>query len=181
MTSPKHNKTLHWGTYSHMYGSLTPEEIVILEEAIFARKLGRYRQARQLWDEKLPQSNTVPVLAIEKAELQSRLLRYSDSLDTLEQSLASQVHWRGLPSDEEVKLLTILAAAARIEAHGSLHSALLTARQMQTMFRSKPIRRWSLTEVRMRFHQWYRGDQGLNCSLNHCLQTIRYRAIAVPL
>ena len=131
-----------------MYGPLTPGEILVLEQAIFARRLGRYKQARQLWNEKLPPSHTVPVLAIEKAELETRQLRHKTGLDILEECLASQAKWRQTPSEPEIKLLTILVAAAKVKVHGSLHSALLEARKMKSMWQGKPIKEWSLPEVR---------------------------------
>ena len=140
--------TIYWGSYHFMYGPLTPGEISVLEQAIFARRLGRYKQARQLWNEKLPHPHTAPVLAIEKAELETRLLRHQAGLDTLEQCLASQAQWRQTPSEPEIKLLTILVAAARVKVHGSLHSALLEARKMKSMWQGKSIKDWSLPEVR---------------------------------
>ena len=131
-----------------MYGPLTPKEISVLEQAIFARRLGRYKQARQFWNEKLPPSHTAPVLAIEKAELEARLLRHQSGLDILEECLASQSQWREIPSEPAIKLLTILVAAAKVEVHGSLHSALLEARKMKRMWQGKSIEAWSLHEVR---------------------------------
>ena len=139
---------LYWGSYHFMYGSLTPGEVLDLEQAIFARRLGRYKEARRIWNEELPPSHTVPVLAIEKAELEIRLLRHQSELDILELCLASQSQWRQTPSEPEIKLLTILVAAARAKVHGSLYSALLEARRMRSMWEGKPIEEWSLHEVR---------------------------------
>ncbi len=139
-----------------MYGPLTPGEILVLEQAIFARRLGRYKQARQFWNEKLPPSHTAPVLAIEKAELEARLLRHRTGLDILEECLASQAQWRQTPSEPEIKLLTILVAAARVKVHGSLHSALLEARKMKSMWRGKSIQEWSLPEVRKKYRRPHR-------------------------
>ena len=134
-----------------MYGPLTPGEILVLEQAIFARRLGRYKEARKNWNEKLPPSHTVPVLAIEKAELEARLLRHRKALDILEECLALQAQWRQTPSEPEIKLLTILAAAVKLKVHGNLRSALLEARKMKSMWRGKSIKEWSLPEVRKKY------------------------------
>ena len=145
--------TLYWGSYHFMYEPLTPAEVLVLEQAIFARRLGRYKQARQLWNEKLPPSHTTPVLAIEKAELEARLLRHRTGLSILEECLASQAQWRQTPSEPEIKLLTILVAAARVQVHGSLHSALLEARKMRRMWQGKSMKEWSPLEVRKKYRR----------------------------
>ena len=145
--------TLYWGSYHFMYGPLTAGEILVLEQAILARRLGRYKQARQSWNEKLPPSHTAPVLAIEKAELEARLLRHRAGLDILEECLASQAQWRQTPSETEIKLLTILVAAAKVKVHGSLHSALLEARKMKSMWQGRSIKEWSLPEVRKKYRR----------------------------
>lgn len=156
MTTQSRMDTLYWGGYHFMYGPLTPGEILVLEQAIFARRLGRYKQARQFWNEKLPPSHTAPVLAIEKAELEARLLRHRTGLDILEECLASQAQWRQTLSEPEIKLLTILVAAARVKVHGSLHSALLEARKMKSTWRGKSIQEWSLPEVRKKYRRPHR-------------------------
>ncbi len=148
--------TLYWGSHQFLYGPLTPGEILVLEQAIFARRLGRYKQARQFWNEKLPPSHTAPVLAIEKAELEARLLRHQTGLNILEECLASQAQWRQTPSEPEIKLLTILVAAARAKVHGSLNSALLEARKMKSMWQGKSIKEWSLPEVRKKYRRPHR-------------------------
>ena len=139
-----------------MYWPLTQGEIWVLEQAIFARRLGRYQEARNFWNEKLPPSHTVPVLAIEKSELEARLLRHRKELDILEECLASQAQWRQTSSEPEIKLLTILAAAARLKVHGSLRSALLEARKMKSMWQGKSIKEWSLPEVRKKYRRLHR-------------------------
>ena len=147
----KHNPS-HWGSHDYLYGPLTHNEILALEEAIFARRLGRYKQARQLFDEKLPPCTKVAVLAIEKAELEARLMRHRARLDILETFLVSQNEWREQPSEQEIKLLMILAAAAKIEVYGNLKVALLEARKMKSMWQGRAVKEWTLSEVRMRFH-----------------------------
>ena len=149
--------TLYWGSYHFMYGPLTPGEVSVLEQAIFARRLGRYKQARHLWNEKLPPSHIAPVLAIEKAKLEARLLRHQNGLGILEECLASQAQWRQTPSEPEIRLLTILVAAAKVQVHGSLHSALLEARKMKIMWQGKSIKEWSLPEVRRKCCRPHRG------------------------
>ena len=145
--------TLYWGSYHFMYGPLTAEEVSILEQAIFTRRLGRYKQARQFWIESLPPSHIAPVLAIERAELETRLLRHRTALDILEECLASQVQWRQTPSEPEIKLLTLLVAAAKVKVHGTLHSALSEARKMKGMWQGKAVKEWSLPEVRKNHHR----------------------------
>lgn len=147
---------LYWGSYHFMYGPLTPGEVSVLEQAIFARRLGRYKQARQFWNEKLPPSHIAPVLAIEKAELETRLLRHRTRLGILEECLASQAQWRQTPSEPEIKLLTLLVAAAKVKVHGSLHSALLEVRKTKGMWQGKAIKEWSLPEVRKKSHRPHR-------------------------
>ena len=139
---------LYWGSYNYLYDSLTAEEIQLLEEAIFARRLGRYREALQIWDEKLPLPHTVPVLAIEKSELESRLMRHSVRLEILETFLACRAEWREVPSEQALNLVTIHAAGARLEARGSLHAALLEARAQKKCWQARPIEEMSLIEVR---------------------------------
>ena len=55
-----------------------------------ARRLGRFNEARQIWNEKLPPPHTVPVLALERADLEARLECHTSQLEILETTLASQ-------------------------------------------------------------------------------------------
>ncbi|KAL6717720.1 hypothetical protein ACLMJK_005635 [Lecanora helva] len=137
---------LYWGSYHYLYGSLTADEAQSLENAIFARRLGRYREALEIWNEKLPLPHTVPVLAIEKAELECRLLRHKSRLDILEAFLASETGWRQVPTEEEMNLLKILAAGAKVEATGSLHPAFLEARSQKRFWQGRNVEDLSLTE-----------------------------------
>lgn len=143
----------YWGSYHSLYGPLTAAEIQDLEEAILARKLGRFKVACQIWDEKLPLPHTVPVLAVEKADLEARLGHHRSRLDLLQKALASQEEWRGAPSVHEINLLTILAAAAKVEAVGSLRPALLEARKVKAFLQRRSLEEWSLTEVSIELYR----------------------------
>ena len=155
MESPQARHALYWGSYSYLYEPLTTEEIQILEEAILARRLGRFEQACQLWDERLPLTRTV--LVVEKAELEARRLHHRSRLETLETALESQEEWLQRPSEQEINLLTILAAAARIEANGSLRPALLEARKMRKSLQRRPLGEWSLIEVSTKNYPQFSG------------------------
>ena len=142
----------YWGSYHFMYGPLADGEILILEEAIFARRLGRYEEARQIWDDKLPPSCELPVLTIERAELEARLMRHRFRLEILETFFNSQEKWRRDPSEQEINLITVLLAAAKIEVYGTLRPALMEVRRIQSMWQDRSVEELSLIEVRARSH-----------------------------
>ena len=144
------NEMRYWGHFSDLYGSLTTSEVQSLEKAIRARKLGRLRDARAIWDRELPPSHLVPVLALEKSELEGRFGFEKSRFQVLDEALASQAAWRENPVGHEVDLLTILRSEAKLMAEGMLHQALLSARNLRGILESVPLDTWTDIEVRGR-------------------------------
>jgi hypothetical protein len=62
-----------WGNYSDLYHTLSTAEIQFIEAAILARRLGQFQNAREILDLELPPSHILPVLALEKSNLETRV------------------------------------------------------------------------------------------------------------
>lgn len=118
-----------WTAYPELLASENDPRIKDwIEGAAEARQCGRYREAHQIFSERLPDPATRPLLALEYADLltdqglerdrQAFLTRAASSLQsnaTVEQRL----------------LVDLMQADARIWAEGRLHEALASAREIR--------------------------------------------------
>ncbi len=138
---------IKWGSYSDLYGTLSATEAQALEEAIRARRLGRFHECRRILDEELPPSHLLPILAIEKANLEARLGLERTRLELLSKALESQTEWRTKPIGNEVELLSILRAEAKAKAEGTLKQALAQARSLRDNVGNLPLENWTDIEV----------------------------------
>ena len=142
----------YWSHFSDLYGPLTSSEIPVLEKAVRARKLGRLHEARAIWDHELPPSHLVPVLALERAELEGRFGFEQSRFQVLDAALTAQAEWRERPMGREVELLTVLRSEARFTAQGMLYQALQSARRLRETLECVSLDDWTDIEVSKR--QW---------------------------
>lgn len=81
------NVTAYCGQFSGLYKTLKPSEVELLEEAILARRLGRFAEASNIHDNRLPEAHLLPVLAFEKPNLASRVGLPGQEFRILERSI----------------------------------------------------------------------------------------------
>lgn len=144
---PTRKTSAFWGQYSDLYDTLEASEVELLEKAVFARKLGRFGEARGIHNEKLPQSRLVPVLALEKANLASQLGLAGDQYAILEEALNSSTEWRQSSSQSDIALLEISLAEAKFQWTGGTKEALHKARNLRDRWIRADSDKWTDVEV----------------------------------
>ena len=137
----------YWGDYSDLYGTLEPEQIEALEEAIHARKLGRFDEARTIYQNRLPPAYLIPVVAIELSSLDGRQGFDIDRSDLLKTALASHEIWKGKETGNELRLLTLLCAESEIRAAGRLKEAVAEARDVKAHLNDQELENYTDIEV----------------------------------
>lgn len=138
---------LFWGDYSDLYHTLSSSESQSLENAILARKLGRLQESQRIFEVELPPPHVLPVLALEKANLYSRLGLEGCRYSVLDGALKSRSQWRENPSGREEELLSITCAEAKFLAFGATRRALQEARRSRDEWAYVAIDRWTDVEV----------------------------------
>jgi hypothetical protein len=135
-----------WGNYSDLYHTLGTIEIQSIEAAILARRLGQFQKAREILDLELPPSHILPVLALEKSNLETRVNHERTCHEVLVLALSSQSQWRET-SGREVQLLSLRSVESRLEAYGSARAALQAARGIRDEWDDLPMEHWTDVEV----------------------------------
>lgn len=108
-----------WTAYPSLLPSLPPEERVALEDAACAHYCGRYQEASVIFDSRLPESHTKPLLALQRADMLAAQGLEHDRIKLLKQTLDT------LPDKEvalaPVRLLfTFMLADAEFWAFGKM-------------------------------------------------------------
>ena len=141
------DNTVFWGDYSDLYPTLSASEIQSLERSILARKLGRFEESERIFEAELPPPHLLPVLALEKASLFSRLGLERSRYLVLDRALRSQSQWRKKLSGREEELLSITCADARSLTFGATRRALQDARRFRDEWTGPVIDEWTDMEV----------------------------------
>ena len=103
----------------------------LLEEAMMASQCGRYLDARAIFDEKLPPSTTIPMLAMQYADVLTDQGSERERLQHLETTLANyEMEADRQPSTEHL-LLELMMLDAKFWAHGTLKGLMDKARQVR--------------------------------------------------
>ena len=144
---------VYWGDYGDLYPTLSASESQSLEKAILARRLGRLQESQRIFEAKLPPPHLLPILALEKANLFSRLGLESSRYSVLDNTLRSQSQWRTRLSGREEELLSITCAEARLLAFGDTRRALRHARRVRDEWTDLAIDGWTDVEVSSRRFQ----------------------------
>ena len=135
-----------WGNYSDLYHTLSTAEIHSIEAAILSRRLGQFQKARGILDLELPHAHILPILALEKSNLETRVNHERTCHDILELALSSRAQWRAT-SGREVHLLSLRSIESRLEAYGSVRCALQAARDIRAEWDNPPMEHWTSVEV----------------------------------
>jgi hypothetical protein len=141
------DNSVFWGDYSDLYPTLNAGEIQSLERSILARRLGRLEESQRIFEAELPQPHLLPVLALEKASLLSRLGLERSRYLLLDLALRSQSQWRTKLSAREEELLSITCADARSLTFGATRRALQDARRFREEWTGPVIDEWTDIEV----------------------------------
>jgi len=147
---------LFWGDYSDLYHTLSSSESQSLENAILARRLGRLQESQRIFEAELPPPHILPVLALEKANLYSRLGLERCRYSVLDVALKSRSQWRENPSGREEELLSITCAEAKFLTFGATQRALKDARRSRDEWTDFAIDGWTDVEVSVAVSETFR-------------------------
>ena len=147
-----------WGIHTSLYAGLSKEHVTALEEAICARHSGHLALALAIFEDRLPPAHTVPVIAIEKAELLQWMGHEKDSALLCRQCVDFHQH-HGSRGSGVLNLLILLEALYLIFTSGKLLPALETTRTLRTWFNSMSMRACTSIEVCLSLikHRMYRA------------------------
>ena len=138
-----------WGSHTSLYGTLPPDEVYNLEQAIRLQVRGDYAGALKLFS-LLPESaSRLPVAIIEHAVLYERMGLVQEQLKILNTLKSPPKARIEKPGADEWDLINQLRASAELWANGNLElaftQACLTARQLKR----KELNAFSDIEVRL--------------------------------
>ncbi|KAI1321722.1 CHAT domain-containing protein [Xylariaceae sp. FL0255] len=150
-----------WTAFPSLLSSLNPELQLALERACEARQCGRPKDARQIFHERFPDRNRVPLLVFEYADLLTDQGMEGERISFLQECAASLDL---LEDSDEQYLLNLMLADAKMWAFGSLKTALQTARQSRSWLDVDP--KDPLSDLQVRGIQLYHQlmDRGLRDS-----------------
>ena len=74
-------------TYSSLYHTLQPGHIVILDDAILAYSLGHFDDVETIFQQCLPPSHTLPILALERSKAYDMQGLHRKKIDLFQKAL----------------------------------------------------------------------------------------------
>lgn len=136
-----------WTAYPSLLPSLPQEEQrAALEEASFAQYCGRYGDAQSIFDSRLPESSTMPVLALQRADMLTTQGCEHERIDLLQAALA-------VVSTTETALrpirllMEMMLADAQFWALGEMDFAVSLLPSVRNLLRTSGINNLSDIEV----------------------------------
>jgi hypothetical protein len=147
MAEPSTEPTGTWTAYPSLLSSL-PEvaQRAALEDAACAHYCGRYQDAEAVFDSKLPESHTKPILALQRADMLTSQGREHERISQLKLALQDPA-----VNEEELKsvqlLLKFMLADAEFWAFGQTKAAVDLLPTVRTHIRSRGINNLSDVEV----------------------------------
>jgi tetratricopeptide (TPR) repeat protein len=124
---------------------LQPEHIIALEEAIVAYKLGQFDDAEAIFEQRLPPSHTLPILALERSNGYEMQGLHRKSLPLYSKTLSE---WNQDGAEPERRLLCLLLRRAEAFVDGTLYRALEEARKMPDFLADLPLDKFTDIDVR---------------------------------
>lgn len=121
-----------WTLYSPLLSILrTEQEYDYLEEAVMASQCGKYLEARAIFDNKLPSSFSIPMLAMQHADVLTNQGLERERLQLLEKTLDSYENEGDGEASMERLLLELMEFDASYWAYGKMKGLLDKARQVR--------------------------------------------------
>ena len=121
-----------WTLYSPLLSILKTEQgRNDLEEATMASQCGRYPDARAIFDHKLPPSSSIPMLAMQHADILSNQGVEQERLRLLKETLNANIVAQSSEASMERLLLELMLLDASYWAHGRMDGLLDKARRIR--------------------------------------------------
>jgi hypothetical protein len=131
-------------TYTSLLPTLQPpEHIVALEEAIIAGRLGHFDEAEAIFEQRLPPSHTLPIIALERSKVYETQGLHFKSVNLLRKAL----DWND-DAGHERWLMRISHRNGEFYVHGALFNALEEARKVRSLLMDVPFEQYTDIDVR---------------------------------
>ena len=135
-----------WTAYPSLLSSLPQEQRVALEEAASAHYCGRYAEAHSIFHSRLPPSSSIPILALQRADMLTSQGCEHERIDLLQAALAAVSMTE--PELEPVRLLMeMMLADALYWAYGEMNPAIDLLPVVRKLLRRSGIENLSDIEV----------------------------------
>lgn len=136
-----------WTAYPSLLPSLLQEEQqAALEEAAFAQYCGRYGDAHSIFNSRLPESSTMPILALQRADMLTTQGYEHERIDLLQAAL--NVLSKAETALRPIRLLMeMMLADAQFWALGEMRPALSLLPAVRNLLRTSGMEKLSDIEV----------------------------------
>ncbi|CZR67371.1 uncharacterized protein PAC_17270 [Phialocephala subalpina] len=136
---------LYCGTHTSLYKTLSPEAVLILEDAILKSRLRLYDAAEQVFDNQLSLYSHIPIVAIEHAETLLHRYKCFRILEVLAKvpkivSLNEEEH-------DVQRLIALFLGVVRLQTEGVYKPALDEVERVQRDWASKPVDEYNDIQV----------------------------------
>lgn len=144
----------YWTLYSPLLSILqTEQECGYLEEAVMASECGKYLDARAIFDHKLPPSFSIPMLAMQYADVLTNQGLERERFQLLKKTLDSYEDVGDGEASMERLLLELMTLDASYWAYGRMNGLLNKARQLREWVAKVNVDRLRDLEVGLRAFQ----------------------------
>ena len=144
------NSRDYHSAYTSLYHALQPGHIIALEEAILAYTLGHFEDAEAIFEQRLPPSHTLPILALERSKVYETQGLHWKKVQLFEKAL----EWnKGPGAEHERRLLLLFQSHAKALVHGTLRDALEEARKMPAFLADLPLEKYTDINVSLTSRQ----------------------------
>jgi hypothetical protein len=140
-----HEPCEYRGRYPSLRRTLQPEHIPALNEAILAFSLGNFDESHAIFEQRLPPSHTLPILALERSRAYVNQGLCSKRAELLRKALESQKEDIG----RERWLMHIMRCWDESSLYGTLKTALMETRKLRDVLPvNLPLQEYSEIDVR---------------------------------
>jgi hypothetical protein len=157
----------YWGIHTSLYSSLPPEAVKQLERAIWLKISGLADEARAIFDNELSSLATVPVVAIEHADLELEAGKWGRAWRILNSKLAQLQDANGDLEAPEYRLMALTWAMLGTRHRGDVTSSAIEIERTQDWLAEVPIADY--TDIQVRQLSLISPKRGKTTDLTTCL------------
>lgn len=135
------------GVCTSLYHSLSPESIVLLERALWLKKIGKYQDAVAIFQDDLSSVRDIPVVLIEWSNLYLEHGRYGELYRLLERPLQEQAQDQAVLDQPEWRLLALQRVLVETRHKGILEPAMAELERTKKWLWDLPVSDYSDIQV----------------------------------
>lgn len=135
------------GLNTSLYYTLTQEEIDLLERTIWLRRVGRFREALQIYEHDLLPVKDSPVIIIEHGSLYLELRKYGRLFRLVDERISAVAGDQATLDLPEWRLIALMRAVVSVRVTGVLEPAVAEVVRTQEWLRDVPVAGYTDVQV----------------------------------